>query len=138
MARLLQRVFLAAFTAIIGMFAALNTAQLLEHYFFPVLVDFDARIVDKGVDAVIGTVRKARSCDYMPPWTARTLSGRSLRVEQPEEDRPNWAAGNITFSPLLVYGAGNESFEMFSQHRCHPFWSVTTNLGIVKNGDAKL
>lgn len=137
MVKVIQRTFLAAFTAVLGMFAALNVAQLIEHAFFPVLVDFDARIVNRGVDAVIvtGTVRKARSCDYMPPWTARTLSGRALRVEQAEEDKPNWAAGKIIFAPILVYGAGNESFEMFSQHKCHFGWSTITRLGMVKNRD---
>ena len=106
----------------------------IDSRFFPVLVNFEAAVVDRGVDAVIvtGSVRKARSCDYMPPWTARTLNGRPLRLEQSEEDTPNWAKGDIKFSPLLVYGAGQEKFEMFAQHRCHPFWTITTHLGVVK------
>jgi len=106
----------------------------IDSRFFPVLVDFDARVVDHGVDAVVvaGTVRKVRNCEYIHPWTARTVSGRSLRVEISDTDLPNWAIGNIKFAPLIVYGAGQEQFEVFAQHRCHPFWVVSSHLGAVK------
>tara|TARA_R110000772_G_scaffold121795_1_gene228050 strand:- start:2783 stop:3184 length:402 start_codon:yes stop_codon:yes gene_type:complete len=106
----------------------------IDSRFFPVLTEFDARVIDRGVDAVIvtGTVIKKRNCEYIPYWTARTFSGRSLRVEIPDTDLPNWATGNIEFAPLIVYGVGQDQFEMFAQHRCHPFWTITTHLGVVK------
>lgn len=138
MYRTLQSVFLITFVAILGVLAALNMVKLAEHSFFPVLIEFEAHVIDKGVDAVIvaGSVRKARNCEYMPPWTARTLSGRSLRVEQSSQDAPNWALGNVQFAPILVYGAGNESFEMFAQHQCNFLWPMITYLGVVENGGA--
>ena len=107
----------------------------LESKYLPVLTDFKVEKVERqdGALLVTGSVRKARSCEYIHPWRARTVnSKRSLRVEIPPVDVPNWApAATINFGTIKIYGAGNEAIELYAEHKCHPGPSVISHLGFL-------
>lgn len=107
----------------------------IESAYFPVLTEFNAKFIERkgNVLEVTGSVRKARSCEYIHPWRARTVnSKRSLRVEIPPVDVPNWAPADIIdFGTIKIYGAGGEAVELYAEHRCHFGPTVISHLGVV-------
>lgn len=112
----------------------------VESKVLPVLTDFEVTSERRHGSAItiMGTVRKSRPCQYIHPWRAITLhTGRPLRVEISDVDIPNWAANNmIQFSPIVIYGAGNEPIMLWAEHQCHPLWHIFSPLGVV-NKEAK-
>ena len=105
----------------------------LEGYLFPVLKNMkvESRVIEDNNVVLYVHVDKVRSCQYIAPWRARTISGRMLQVVHEEVDGPNWAKGNV-HSKIKILGAGTEVFTLTAEHECHPGWTVFSYLGEIK------
>jgi hypothetical protein len=126
------------FANVIGIVAALWAMLLVapevENKFFPVLTDFEIEqywFDGKNV-TLVATIRKVRNCEYVAPWRAKAVnSGRMLQIVHEDVDSPNWSKGEIQ-TQFTILNTGIESFELWSEHKCHVGWSVFSFLGEVK------
>ena len=126
---------LATFT---GMVCVVWTTTLLlpevESSAFPVLNHIATVQIEPDHNDVHVTLSlaKVRSCTWLPPWRARTETGRPLQVVHEEIDMPNWEKSNRIVTKVHVLGVGHESFSLVAQHTCHPFWDTWSFLGKYK------
>ena len=105
----------------------------VEGVFYPVLKDFvvEKKVIENNNVVIYSRVIKQRSCQYIAPWRARSVTGRMMQVAHEAVDAPNWSKGEVS-SKITVMGAGTEEFTLYSEHSCHPGWTVFSKLGTIK------
>ena len=115
-------------------FAIFLIGPEVEGKLLPVLKDYEPVSVTRIDDDILieGKIRKARNCEYIHPWRAKTLvTGRTLMVRINEIDKPNWAKGLVQFTPIVVINAGIEDFVLYAEHKCHPGWNTFSHITTV-------
>ncbi len=113
-------------------------APEVERRMFPVTRGWQVEsVVVDGKDLVItGSLRKVRSCDYVPPPRARTSDGMNLLVTSASRTATSsWDKDEDRqfFGPWRVEGGAGRRVFFFQQHRCHILWDTFSELGVVDN-----
>lgn len=105
----------------------------VERAIFPVMDRFDVLSIqrDEGSVKVAGTLIKARDCDLV---SLRAMSGAGASLTVDYLDRPAGAPpyarpiGASSWGPWRINHEGARYVTLFSEHRCHWFWTITTPL----------
>lgn len=123
---------------LIGIFFIVS-AYCIDVFIFPVVTSFNVSIIELAGDDVIvsGTLKKSRSCALLQDVQAFTSIGERLpivfldRKESATFSRPAIDGANQPFGPWLIKGGNNETFALYSLHRCHALWTKETRLATV-------
>lgn len=123
---------------LIGIFF-LVSAYCIDIFVFPVVTTFQVSMIDRSGDDLLisGTLKKSRSCALLQDVQAFTSRGERLpivfldRKESATFSRPAIDGANQPFGPWLIKGGNNETFSMYSIHRCHALWTKETRLATV-------
>lgn len=110
----------------------------IESRLFPVKSNF--RItevkVNKGTDLVVqGTMRKERSCLFVPGIVVKDSHGRLLPVTNKSKTQTvSWVTtkdgeSDQSFGPWVVHNGAGGKLRFYQHFRCHFLWTTTSYLG---------
>ena len=107
--------------------------QALDRALWPVVARFDVLSIKRDGDSILvaGTLIKERQCDIIA-LRAQDENDSRLRVDF--LDRPNNAdlhprpVGPSSWGPWRVHPGAARYVTLYSEHRCHPAWTMTTPL----------
>lgn len=123
-----------ACVAVVIAWALFGMASAVERSIFPVVSRFDVLSIQHGDDGTVkiaGTLIKERHCEIVS-LRAMSEAGSSLQVDY--LDRPAGAPpytrpiGATSWGPWRIHHGGARYVTLFSEHRCHAFYTITTAL----------
>lgn len=121
------------FVAGLVLLLSYGVASHIERQLFPVVDRFDVLSIqqDRGSVKVSGTLIKARECQIVE---LSAMSEHDSRLKVDYLDRPEGSppyarpTGASSWGPWRVHHNGARYVILYSEHRCHPFWTVKTPL----------
>lgn len=122
-----------ACVAVIVAGALFSVASHIERQLFPVVSRFDVLSIqrDEGSVKVAGTLIKVHECEVID-LRAVSEAGSVLKVDYLDrpEGSPPYARpiGASSWGPWRIHHNGARYVTLFSEHRCHWLWTITTPL----------
>ena len=120
--------------ALLAAWGLFGMASAVERGLFPVVSRFDVLSIQHGDGTVkvSGTLIKDRHCEVVS-LRAMSEAGSSLKVDyldRPADGAPPYTrpVGASSWGPWRVHHGGARYVTLFSEHRCHPFYTITTAL----------
>ena len=115
---------------------AMIVGPAFENKYMPVMRDWSpGEVQNSGNDIVImGTVRKARDCTYIPGLRVRDHKGQHLVItsRSPTADK-SWMSSDVhqVFGPWVVVNGAGKRLTFYQEHVCHPLWHTFSELGTI-------